>query len=717
MAQDIKQKITLEGEKQYSAALKEARRHLSVLKSELKAETAELGNNASAQDKNRIKSQNLQKQIKEQEKVVKTLQEALAAAKAEYGDNEAVVGKWERQLNEARFTLANLKNDLDGMGDTIRNVNSDTAAGVTATRSFAEAIDSLSNAGGNVADSIQNVFLGALDVIRDAVAEIWGLVADTAAKANEWTDIAEIWNTDPAKVERYARGVAYAGKSFSDLQTAVSKIATGDADKIRELTGVSWAGDADEWQYAMDVLSSISGMGYQKKLETLSALFGDKRAGGIMDIVNAWSTIEEGGDKLTQNGYGLGESALSTMNEIQERIEVISASWEALKDNIAGKIGEATLPIMLDVQGGLDGIAEYLNAGSEEERTAALEKIRTNVEQFFRDVAAAIRAGISVLEEVGKELQGSDDAITRVVGDALVRLTGALEWLMDENNWDTIKAALEAFFGLWLSGRALQALGLIGTLAANLMTIKGFSTLKLGGGGGGSGTGTTTGGGGWLGTILRSPVAKGIGAVATGLGILFENALTPQGNDDILTPEELEQFQKDNAEEIAQQRRKFKWNKAVEADGILPRRAEEVDTSAAQRAAAETFWDIYRQNPDGFSDEAWAAFENAFAGNEELFNKLNEMIDLFVQSNNENDEWRGVENLPDWMFSDWNPAGNDNITGTDLQNFRGLPAQIQAAARAGTAAGVSGIRVELDGATVGRLVAPTVSAIIAAEII
>jgi hypothetical protein len=74
MAEDgkIRQRIELEGEKEYNSALAEARRNLKTLRSELKAETAELGNNATAQQKNEVRTKSLQKQIKEQEKVVKT---------------------------------------------------------------------------------------------------------------------------------------------------------------------------------------------------------------------------------------------------------------------------------------------------------------------------------------------------------------------------------------------------------------------------------------------------------------------------------------------------------------------------------------------------------------------------------------------------------------------------------------------------------------------
>ena len=55
MANDIKQKIVLEGEQQYKNAIKDAQRNLKTLRSELKAETAELGANATAQEKNAAK--------------------------------------------------------------------------------------------------------------------------------------------------------------------------------------------------------------------------------------------------------------------------------------------------------------------------------------------------------------------------------------------------------------------------------------------------------------------------------------------------------------------------------------------------------------------------------------------------------------------------------------------------------------------------------------
>ena len=140
MANDIKQKIVLEGEKEYNRALTDAKRNLRTLKSELKAETAELGNNATAQQKNETRIKSLQKQIKEQEKVVKTYQDALKEVKEKYSDNEDAIAKWEVKLNEARATLANMKNDLDGVGNSFKGIENGAAMATVATKSVADSI-------------------------------------------------------------------------------------------------------------------------------------------------------------------------------------------------------------------------------------------------------------------------------------------------------------------------------------------------------------------------------------------------------------------------------------------------------------------------------------------------------------------------------------------------------------------------------------------------
>lgn len=140
----------------------------------------------------------------------------------------------------------------------------------------------------------------------------------------------------------------------------------------------------------------------------------------------------------------------------------------------------------------------------------------------------------------------------------------------------------------------------------------------------------------------------------------------------------------------------------------------------AQRTAMENFWDAWRswerddtpQHEDAF-DRTWDELREAFAGQDELFQEVNTLLNELGRR----DDFLEMSDLPQNWFTQQN---GEQLTQGDIQGFRGLPAQIaaavQAGATAGASAGVSGIRVTLDGYMVGQLVAPYVSQQIAFSI-
>ena len=503
MAKEIKQKIVLEGEKEYNAAIKEASRNLRTLRSELKAETAEMGRNASQSEKAEAKAKNLKKQIAEQEKIVKAYKQTLQEVREKYADNEDAIASWEQKLNNARATLGNMKNELEGVGDSFKKLDADSASAVTATRSVAESIGKIGQVSESIAGSIEGIFSSVLSAISSTVNEIWGMIAETAARANQYTDIAGYWNTDPQKIQQWARAVAASKNEFTDMANAVSKIAFGDHDKIFGLTGVSWSGDIDQWQYAADVMSSIADMDYTHKAAAVEEIFGEKRASKVMDLLNDWKTILELVPKFNGNetGYGMNDQELESMNDLAVQIATIEQSWDALKDKIAAGLGTIIMPLLVDVQGAMDGVAEFLTAENEEEREAALTKIRTNLENFFRRLGEIVTECIGILNEVGQELQNSDDPVTKAIGDILVGLTKALDWMI--KNQDAVKTAFEVIFGAWLLLKLGAVAGKLTEIVANIQTIQAFKNWQAptaGTDGGGTGTGTGTGTGNGTGT-------------------------------------------------------------------------------------------------------------------------------------------------------------------------------------------------------------------------
>lgn len=757
MAKEIKQKIVLSGEKEYSQALKDAQRNLKTLQTALKAETAELGANASAQDKARVKAASLKEQIAEQEKVVATLSAALGEVKEKYSDNEAEVARWEQKLNNARATLAGMKNDLAGTGEGFQAAEKGAADAVTAAKSFSDTLKDLGGVGDGVADAIEGIFTGVIDRITDAVGELWGLISSTAAKANSWTDIAGYWGTDPQTIQEYARATEASGKSLEDLQTIVSKLVLGGkGQKITELLGISDLGYKDQWQYAMDAMDMLyakasSGQNINPILEEL---FGEKKSTKVLDLLGAWGDIQRDIATGTYNGntsgYGLSDQELGTMNDLWVQINTVETKWNALKENFAAGFGVATMDMIVNVEGALDGLAAYMNADTEGEREAALEQIRENIEAFFRKVAQLIRDCIGVLDEVGKELQASDDPLTRMVGDIFVKISEALKWFIDNQN--DVKAAFEAIFGVWLIAKLAAVAGQLAGILASIEVIKGFKGLQLGGeavataaGGAASGGG----GGGFLGWLLASPLAKTLGGAGAFLGTLFGDLFRPADEHrgeaseidvNMTGPVEIADFSGETAEEAHRRAvaegRGTDWNGTGESVYVERKHGTDVHEQLdreqeiiknAQIEALEDLFDAWRNAETGADtyeeyDRAWDYASGV------LGDHFGEAIEHMIEEMDKNPNWMKEGDIPtSWWNGAMNPANwnggsngamNQNgITSSDLQSFQKLPAGMQRAVEAGARAGVSGINVNLDGATVGRLVAPYVSEYIASEMV
>lgn len=524
---EIKQTIRLEGEQEYNAALRAAQRNLKTLRSELKAETAELGANATAQQKNETRARSLQKQIAEQEKVVETLRKALDEAKANYGDNEVVVAQWEQRLNNARATLGNMRNELDTLGQSFGEVHEQTAAGVVATKSFADAVESIASVGDSVSTAIENIFTGMVDTVRDIVTDLWDLISETAARADNYTDVAGYWNTDPAKIQQWSNALSACDKDLASFQHIVTRLNLGGKDKeIAEMLGISSVNYEDQWEYAIAVMNRLNELqkGEGVPDNFWEKVFGEKKSLEAMEIVNAWDSIL---DKLAlydadNGGIGLTSEGIEKYAQIHEEIHKAQTSWDALKDSVAEGFADVTLNIMANVNGALEALNDILKADTAEEREEAVKKLEQNLTELFGKVADAIKAGVETLSTVGEELANSDDPVVSAIGKILKDLTDAFQWLVDHQ--DAVKTALETIFGVWLVGRLASIAGKLTSIIAQIETIKAFSLIN----GTGAAAGAAGAGAGGAGAAGAGAAAGGGGLVGAGLlagiGLLFAKA-------------------------------------------------------------------------------------------------------------------------------------------------------------------------------------------------
>ena len=774
---EVKQRITLEGEKQYNEAIRAAQRNLRTLRSELKAETAELGKNATEQQKAEARAKSLKQQIAEQEKVVNTLKEALKEAKEQYGDNADVVQSWEQKLNNARATLATMKNDLSGLGDGFHNAQQEAAASTVATKSFADSLGSIAEAGEAVSSGIEKIFQGMIGTVRDAITEVWADMVDLAGRANAWVDLAGFWNTDAATIQKWTHAVEGAHNSFEDLNNAVTRINMGDQKKIATATGVSSEIYQDRWEYAMAVMDAMGKMNYEQRLAAAGEVFGEKRATKIMDLLNDWGTIRENLAKFDaeNGGIGMNNEQIQNMSTLAEKVSLIKETWRAFLDEFeAEHFAKLALDLTGQAQVILEDLIKYLDSGNDED----LQKLEKDIADFFDRIKQALENAAGKLDEAGKKLQESDNGIVRLIGKAMSDLAGALEWLSKDENIDKVIHGFEVLAAFWLAGKGASLVATIVEFGANLKVIKSFNAFSAAAGAV-SGTGAVMGS---MSSVITQAVASAAGPIATAIAgvtmtvgvaamavpvISVLKSLIVDGkwpdwmadptkstgevvlpNADKETQEAVTEFL-ENPKAPANKKDALHWmfgkltgtdTETTETapekrppDGYLdtapaPSRPKVgIDATAAQQAAAEAFWDILRSGDWGENDQkldsAWDAMEQAFAGNEKEFERLDGWLDRLQE------EWNANKMQTDYNEGNWqdipstwwlNPAGgdagNNGVTAADLQGFREVPAAMQRAVAAGAAAGVSGIQVTMDGRTVGELVAPYVSEAIARDI-
>ena len=737
----IKIELGIDGEKQYNAALNEARRNLANLRSALKAETAELGVNATAQQKNQLRAASLKKQIAEQEKVVETYRKALEEIKKTYGDNEDLTSKWQRTLDSARASLGDMRNELASLGNEFRNVDSATAAGVVATKSFADALGDVASVGDSIAGAVENIFTGMVGAVRGALEEVWDMIGETAAKANNWTDIAGYWNTEPANVEKWARAVEGTANSFADFESIVSRIVLGGKNKeITELLGISDVNYEDQWDYAIAVLQQIYELRNSGNLpeNVWETIFGEKKATKVMDILNDWESIQKGLTTYNadEGGFGLGEDALKEMAQLYETMANIEGKWKALKETFAHGLGTITADILVDVSGSLDALNAYLKADTEEERKDAMEKLRGHIESFFQKLRQALIDAVHILDDVGKEFQNSEDPMLKTIGDVLVGLANTMQWVID--NSDKVKMALEAIFGVWLLAKITAISAKVAALLFQLRTIQTFKGLSgLVAGAAGSGAGAAGGAGeSATGSAVGSKVGAAVGGFWSSAKALAANSIatmTPASAAVGLSPAALIAGVVGGAKAVEN------WQRGQTAEHIasIAEPIYEVAENNKGEENLQVIADAASQMQEALSTSDPALVDkmvNDVLTKTDLDGVLSESVSERwqrllnydpLQSGDVLDQHFARELLEDMlvdmrMFVDsygMNAGGSTGgtLTSEDISGFWSMPAQMINAVKKGVAEGVGSITIYMDSTKVGNAVAPTVGGVIAVQ--
>lgn len=692
----IASKLQLDGEKQYKQALNDAYRSLRVLRSELKAETAELGRNATQQDKARTKMASLQKQIKEQEKIVKTLEKALEDSKKEYADNQEVQDKWAEKLNKARAALAEMQNqlgtctdDLEQFAGGMKDVTNSSGQAMTTVVSFNDAMKSIGSIASGVGQSLSGIFSATVDTMKDMVDEMFSLMSLAWSAAGDWKQIQTIWGGDLESIEKVYTAMGLQGIDASQVTSGIQKFITnvhnGNKDTMAALEQLHLSEDqfSSHWDFfvaAMDKASMFKG---NDRYNLMTALFGDKKGAGMTDMLDNWrEAMDRYQQDVEETGLHLHSDEIEELDKVSHKITEIQKLWDTIKTNIGAKLSdilnmdqlsEDTLEILRD-------IGAILNSDGEQRAELTL-KLNDDIQKLLEDIEAAMENLGGFLKELGGDLSKSENPVIRFIGQLIESTGKILDWLGE--NGDTIIEWLNRLLPLMAANKVSEAM--TGKTPAEW----GSELLKLGidisiltklgkvfGEGAGAAIGSTAS---TFGSAIGTAITKAVPALAF-LGTL----LNPDGTGFNGSPDK--KHVGDFYDENGKPRQWAIDEGYIDQNGNMTEKAsplvvqgtteiEEVEefeelpeavyTLAEKIDAIQDWWDARRHAETG--EDTWEEEGNAFDWLQEVLgDQFGDFWDTFLEKSDDRD----LTSMPD-IPSDWYATISGALKNLNREEYRG----------------------------------------------
>ncbi len=228
--ENIKTRLSFDGEAEYKAACREINSTLKVLNSEMKLVTAEYKDNASSVEALRAKQDVLKKSYDEQKKKVDETQKALDRCRQATGENSEESKKLETTLNYQKAALVKNEQELKNTEKALEDAGKaadDMGEDVKKSGTEAEKAESKFSGLGDTVKKIGGVMATAMAAAATAAAAAVGTLTTKAIEGYADYEqlvggVETLFGSSYGSVEEYAEGVGMsmemAAQTFNDYQ-------------------------------------------------------------------------------------------------------------------------------------------------------------------------------------------------------------------------------------------------------------------------------------------------------------------------------------------------------------------------------------------------------------------------------------------------------------------------------------------------------------------
>lgn len=443
---NIRTRFIAEGEKEYRQALGNINGSLNILNAESKRLQEQFKGNEDSLEALTTTNKNLNKIVGELTKKQELQQERLKKLTEAYGENDARTMRMAKAVKDTEAALLKQKRALEESKDAVENFGQEESKAEENTQDLGDALNDI---GGKFGISLPKemtntlngmlkidtqtlVTIGTFAAVAAAVAEaekaLISLTIESAAYADEILTQSVVTGLSTEALQEYQYAAELVDVSLDTLTSSQAKmIRSMDAARrgskeqaeAFDKLGISVQNADGTLRDAQDVfgdaIDALGAISNETERDAIAMTIFGRSARDLNPLIKAGS---DGLRELTQEahdvGYVMGEEALDALGAVDDQLQRMNRSGEALKNQIAVGMAPAVENLMKKGTDLFVRLQEAAEGSGILEVFGALLDVVSALEPLFDVLFGTAEDGVPVLQTLALALGVLADALTIV---------------------------------------------------------------------------------------------------------------------------------------------------------------------------------------------------------------------------------------------------------------------------------------------------------------
>ena len=443
---NIRTRFVAEGEKEYRQALGNINGSLNILNAESKRLQEQFKGNEDSLEALTATNKNLNKIVDELTKKQELQQERLKKLTEAYGENDARTMRMAKAVKDTEAALLKQKRALEESKDAVENFGKEESKAEENTQDLGDALNDI---GGKFGISLPKemtntlngmlkidtqtlVTIGTFAALAAAVVEaekaLISLTIESAAYADEILTQSAVTGLSTEALQEYQYAAELVDVSLDTLTSSQTKmIRSMDAARhgskeqaeAFDKLGISVQNADGTLRDAQDVfgdaIDALGAISNETERDAIAMTIFGRSARDLNPLIKAGS---DGLRELTQEahdvGYVMGEEALDALGAVDDQLQRMNRSGEALKNQIAVGMAPAVENLMKKGTDFFVRLQEAAEGSGILEVFGALLDVVSALEPLFDVLFGTAEDGVPVLQTLALALGVLADALTIV---------------------------------------------------------------------------------------------------------------------------------------------------------------------------------------------------------------------------------------------------------------------------------------------------------------